>query len=152
MGSSFKLQLPTFKQGTAEDFLHFLHKFNEAKGKLGYNTCPKLESGLERLLQGNARNEWNTIKQMIAPTTQSVAAFNEHIAALKKIYVPDPSTIDIQQNYLQRIKKNNKLLVPQFLDWMKYINMFISQFPAANEESTFTTEEIKKTVLPLYAS
>ena len=41
-GSSFKIQLPTFKQGTAEEFLHFLHKFSEAKTKLGYNTCPKL--------------------------------------------------------------------------------------------------------------
>ena len=56
-GSSFKLQLPTFNHGSAEEFLHFLYEFNEAKGKLGYNTCPKLESGLEQLLQENTHNE-----------------------------------------------------------------------------------------------
>ena len=89
-GSSFKLQLPVFKQGNADDFLHFLHEFHEAKGKLGYNTCPKLESGLEQLLQGNVRNEWNTIKQTVSPNTRTVAVFNEQIDAFKKIYVPDP--------------------------------------------------------------
>ena len=56
-GSSFKLQLPVFKQGNAEDFMHFLHKFHEAKGNLGYNTCLKLESGLKHLRQGNSHNE-----------------------------------------------------------------------------------------------
>ena len=49
-GSSFKLQLPIFNQGNAEDFLYFLHEFNEARTKLGYNICPKLESGLKQLL------------------------------------------------------------------------------------------------------
>ena len=41
-------------------------------------------------------------------------------------------------------QKNNKLSVPQFLDRMKHINMLISQFPAADEDSIFTTKEIKK--------
>ena len=40
-GSAFKIQLPTFKQGNTEEFLHFLHKFSEAKTKLGYNSCQK---------------------------------------------------------------------------------------------------------------
>ena len=53
-GSTFKLQLPIFNEGSAEEFLHFIHEFLEAKGKLGYNTCQKLESGLEQVLQGNA--------------------------------------------------------------------------------------------------
>ena len=68
-GSSFKLQLPIFKQGNAEEFLHFIHEFLQAKIKLGYNTCAKLESGLEQLLQGNSRQEWNTIKSTVSPQT-----------------------------------------------------------------------------------
>ena len=44
-GSALKIQLPTFKQGNAEEFLHFLHEFSEAKSKLGCNSCQKLESG-----------------------------------------------------------------------------------------------------------
>ena len=56
-GSTFKLQLPVFKEGTAEEFLHFIHEFLEAKGKLGYGTCQKPQSGLEQVLQGNARQE-----------------------------------------------------------------------------------------------
>ena len=64
-GSSFKLQLPTFKQGNAEKFLHFIHEFMQARNKLGYNTCQKLESGLKQLLQGDARNKWHTIKNTV---------------------------------------------------------------------------------------
>ena len=45
-GSSFKLQLPIFKEGSPEEFLHFLHKFAQAKQKLGYTSCQKLESGM----------------------------------------------------------------------------------------------------------
>ena len=56
-GTTFKLQLPVFNEGTAEEFLHFINEFMEAKLKLGYGTCQKLESGLEQILQGNARQE-----------------------------------------------------------------------------------------------
>ena len=56
-GSSFKLQILIFKQGNSEEFLHFIHGFMQTKSKLGYNTCQKPESGHEKLLQGNARNE-----------------------------------------------------------------------------------------------
>ena len=75
--SAFKLQVLIFNHGNAEMFLHFLHQFNEAKSKLGYNTCPKLESGLEQLLQGNTKNEWNTIKSTVALGSQNVNALNE---------------------------------------------------------------------------
>ena len=111
-GSTFKLQLPIFNQGPAEEFLHFLHEFEAAKTKLGYNTCQKLESGIGQLLQGNAKNEWNTIKSTVNPNSNNIAAFNERIAAFKKIYVPDPSAVDVQRNYLQRIRKNDKMTVP----------------------------------------
>ena len=97
-GNSFKLQLPVFKQGNAKEFLHFLHEFLQAKTKLGYNTCAKLESGLEQLLQGNTRQEWNTMKSTVAPQTQTVASFNERILAFKHLYIPDPSAVDIQKN------------------------------------------------------
>ena len=100
-GSSFKIQLPILNQSNAEDFFHFLHEFDSAKTKLGCNTCPKLESGVEQLLQGNAKNEWNTIKNTVSPDMTTFAAFN--ILAFKRIYVPDPSAVDIQRNYLQQI-------------------------------------------------
>ena len=82
-GSNFKLQLPVFNEATAEEFLHFLHEFEEAKGKLGYGTCQKLESGLEQILQGNARQEWKTIKGTILPGTNTVAAFHQRIEGFK---------------------------------------------------------------------
>ena len=52
-GSIFKLQLPIFKEGSPEEFLHFIHEFTQAKNKLGYGNSQKLESGLEQLIQGN---------------------------------------------------------------------------------------------------
>ena len=143
-GSSFKTQLPIFREGNAEEVLNFLYEFNQAKTKLGYTNHQKLESGLEQLLQGNARNEWNTIKTTISANTQTVAAFTERINAFKKLYIPEPSAIDNQRNYLQRIRKNDKLTVPQFLDRLKHINMLIEQFPEATSDDTFTSEEIKK--------
>ena len=145
-GSSFKLQLPVFNQGNAEEFLHFLHEFVAAKEKHGYNTCAKLESGLEQLLQGNACNEWNTIKNTVSPNSQTVNVFNERVSAFKRINVPIPLAIDIQRNYSQRIKKNDKLTVPQFLDWLKHINMLIAQFPSSSNQNIFTTDELKKII------
>ena len=32
-GSAFKLQLPIFKEGSPEEFLHFVHKISKAKNK-----------------------------------------------------------------------------------------------------------------------
>ena len=43
----FKLQLPAFKEGTPEKFLHFIYEFSQVKSKLGYGACQELESGLE---------------------------------------------------------------------------------------------------------
>jgi len=37
-GSSFKTQLPIFQDRNAEEFLHFLYEFEQAKNKLGYTT------------------------------------------------------------------------------------------------------------------
>ena len=36
--STFKLHLPVFNEGTAEELLHLIHEYIEAKGKLGYGT------------------------------------------------------------------------------------------------------------------
>ena len=121
-GSSFKTQLPIFREGNVEDLLHFLYEFNQSKSKLGYTTHQKLESGLEQLLQGNARNEWNTIQTTISPNVNTIAAFSQRVTAFKRLYIPEPSAIDNQRNYLMRIKKNDKLSVPQFLDRLKHIN------------------------------
>ena len=143
-GSTFKLQLPIFKEGSPEDFLHFLHEFTQARAKLGYTNAQKLESGLEQLLQGNARQEWNTVKTTTLPEAQTIAAFNERINSFKKIYIPDPSAINNQRNYLNRIRKNDKLTVPQFMDRLKHINMLIAQFPDATDKDSFSPLEIKR--------
>ena len=143
-GSYFKLQLPIFKQGNAEESLHFIHKFLQAKTKLGYNTCAKLESGLEQLLQGNSRQEWNTIKSTVSPQSHTLASLDERILAFKRLYIPDPSAVDIQKIYIQNIRKNDKLTVSQFLDRLKQINMLIAQFPTATETDIFSPIEIKK--------
>ena len=56
-GSDFKTQLPIFKGGSAEDLLQFLNKFQGARSKLGYSNYQKLESEIEQLLQGTAKDE-----------------------------------------------------------------------------------------------
>ena len=142
--SVFKLQLHIFKEDMPEEFLHFIHEFTQAKSKLGYNSSQKLESGLGQLLQGNARQEWNTIKNTTLPNVHTIASFNKQINSYKKIYIPDPSTIDNQRNYLQRVRKNDKLTVPQFLDRFKHINMLMSQFPDATANDSFAPTEIKR--------
>ena len=143
-GSTFKLQLPVFNEGTAEDFLHFINEFLEAKTKLGYGTCQKLESGLEQILQGNARQEWNTIKGTVLPGTNTVAAFHQRIENFKRLYIPDPSAIDNQRNYLRRIRKHDRYTVPQFLDRLMHINMLLHQFPSATAADSFNSTELKR--------
>ena len=106
-GSTFKLQLPVFNEGRPKEFLHFIHEFEQAKGKLGYNSGQKLESGLEQLLQGNTRNEWSTTKGTILLGTTTLAAFNDRIESYKRLYISDPSAIDNQRNYLQRVWEND---------------------------------------------
>ena len=142
--STFKTQLPIFMEGSPEELLHFLYEFNQAKTKLGYSTYQKLDSGFEQILQGNARNEWNTIKTTVSPSVNTVDSFNEQISALKRIYIPEPSAIDNQKTYLHRIKKNDKLSVPHFLDRLKHIDMLILQFPDATPDNPFSPQEIKK--------
>ena len=66
--SAVKFQSQVFKEGTSEEFLHCIHVFSQAKGKLGYAACTKLESGMEQLLPGNPHNKWDTIKNIINQT------------------------------------------------------------------------------------
>ena len=54
---NFKSQLPSFSEGTAEEFLNYLHKFDQAKQKLGYTTYAKIKGELKQLLQGVARDK-----------------------------------------------------------------------------------------------
>ena len=44
--SSFKAQLPTFREGLIKEFLQFIHEFKHAKDKLRCSTYQKLESGI----------------------------------------------------------------------------------------------------------
>ena len=143
-GSGFKTQLPIFEDGNAEEFLHFLFKFRQAQNRLGYNTYQKLESGIEQLLKGTARNKWNTIKNTVNPGTNTVASFNALLDALRLIYIPEPSAIENQKMYLRHIRKNDNFTVPQFLDRIKHINMLLTQFPGASNQDCFTAEEIKR--------
>lgn len=41
-----------------------------------------------------------------------------------------------KKNYLKRVRKNDKLTVPQFLDRLKHINMLIPQFPKATPQDS----------------
>ena len=98
-------QLQIFKGGKAEEFLRFIYKFDHAKNKLGYNTYQKLESGLEQLLQGTAKDKWNTIKGTVQPNTRTVQSFGARVEAFRLIYIPEPAAVDNQKSYLQRVKK-----------------------------------------------
>ena len=46
---AIKTQLPVFKGGSAEKFLHFLNEFSNTKAKLGYMKYQKLENRIEQL-------------------------------------------------------------------------------------------------------
>ena len=88
-GSSFKTQLPIFRDGNAEELLHFLCEFNQAKSTLGYTTHQKLESSLEQLIQGNTWNEWYTIKTTISSNSHTVPAFSENLLHSKNCTFPN---------------------------------------------------------------
>ena len=45
---------------------------------------------------------------------------------------------------MERVRKDGKYTVPQFLDWLKHINMLLSQFPSETDSNCFTPTEIKK--------
>ncbi len=143
-GSGFKTQLPIFKGGSAEELLRFLNEFQGAKTRLGYTTYQKLESGIEQLLQGTAKDEWSTVKGTVQPNTNTIAVFNQRIEAFKTIYIPEPAAVENQKAYLQRVRKNDKLTVPQFLDRIKQINLLLAQFPNSNPQQCFTNDEIKR--------
>ena len=117
--STFKTQLPIFTGGLAEEFLRFMYEFNHAKTQLGCTMYQKLESGLEQLLQGTAKDEWSTIKGTVQPGINTTQSFSARIEAFRLIYIPEPAAIENQKSYLQRVKKNDKLSVPHFLDRMK---------------------------------
>ena len=111
-GSGFKTQLPIFKGGSAEDLLRFLNEFQGARSKLGYSNYQKLESGIEQLLQGTAKDEWNTIKGTVQPGTNTLQTFERRIEAFRQIYIPEPAAVDNQKSYLLRVRKNDRLTVP----------------------------------------
>ena len=56
-----------------------------------------------------------------SPNTNTIAAFKERILAFKKIYVHDPSAIDIKRN--QRSRKNDLIKIHLFY-WLKIIYFF----------------------------
>ena len=143
-GSGFKTQLPVFKGGSAEDFLRFLNKFSNAKTKLGYTNYQKLQNGIEQLLQGTAKDEWSTIKGTAQPGINMLNSFNDRLEAFRQIYIPEPAAMENQKSYLQRIRKTDKLTVPHFLDRLKQINLFLSQFPGSNPQQYFNNEELKR--------
>lgn len=92
-GSIFKMQQPIFKEGSAEELLHFLFKINQAQQKLGVTTSQKLESGIEQLLQGSAHNMWNTIKAIVTPNVNTLASLTHCIEAFRRLYFPKPAAI-----------------------------------------------------------
>ena len=51
---------------------------------MGYSNYQKLESKIEQLLQGTAKDEWSTIKGTVKPDTNTIETFNLRIKAFKK--------------------------------------------------------------------
>jgi len=90
----------------------------------------------------------NTIKTTVEPDSHTMASFRNCIEALCQIYIPDTAAVNNQKMYLQRVKKNDKYTVPQFLDRIKHINMLLSPFPGATAQDCFTPEEIKRFITP----
>ena len=131
-GSGFKTQLPVFKGGSTEELLRFLNEFQGAKSKLGYSNFQKLESGIEQLLQGTAKDKWSTIKGTVEPNSNTIATFNLRVEAFKRIYIPEPAAVENQKSYLLRVRKNDGLTVPRFLDRLKQINLLLAQFPGSS--------------------
>ena len=110
--SSFNIQLYVFKEGTSEEFLHFIHKFFPSKKQVWLQYLPKLESELEQLLQTNSQNEWNRIKCIVSPSSQTIATFNERNIVYKMLYIPDSVVIDNNKKYIQRVQKMIKIQYP----------------------------------------
>ena len=106
-GPGFKTQLPIFKGGSAKELLRFLNEFQGTRAKLGYTNYQKLESGIEQLLQGTAKDKWSTIKGTVEPNINIIATFNLRIEPFKKIYIPEPTAVENQKSYLLCIRKNN---------------------------------------------
>ena len=113
---------PRYRKG-----INLLHTNRGKSAKLGYNNYQKLESGIEQLLQGTAKDEWATIKGTVQPGTNTIQIFDRQIEVLQKIYIPEPAAVENQKSYLLRVKKNDRLTVPQFLDRLKQINLLLSQ-------------------------
>ncbi len=112
--SNFKAQLPSFSEGTVEEFLNFLHEFEQAKQKLGYTTYAKIEGGLEQLLQGVARDKWNTVKSTIQPGINTLASFENRILASKKITYQTRLQSTIKNHICNAYEKRTNLLSQNF--------------------------------------
>ena len=78
------------------------------------------------------------------PTKFALTSFNERIEPFKRLYISDPSAIDNQRNYLQRVRKNDRYTVLQFFDRLKHINMLLRQFPSASDSDCFNATELKR--------
>ncbi len=72
-----------------------------------------------------------------------MATFNERIEAFKTKYISEPAAVENQKSYLLRVRKNDKLTVPQFSDQIKQINPLLAQFPGSNAQLCLTTDEVK---------
>ena len=73
-----------------------------------------------------------------------MATFNERIEAFKTKYISEPAAVENQKSYLLRVRKNDKLTVPQFSDQIKQINLLLAQFPGSNAQQCLTTDEVKR--------
>ena len=74
----------------------------------------------------------------------TVATFNSCIEAFKKKYIPEPAAVENQKSYLLRVRKNDKLTVPHFLDRLKQINLLLAQFSESSPQQCLTMEEEKR--------
>ena len=73
-----------------------------------------------------------------------IQSFETRIEAFKQMYIPDPAAVENQKFYLLRVKKNDKLIGPLFIDRLKQINLLISQFLGSSLQQCFLPDEIKR--------
>ena len=77
-------------------------------------------------------------------TRNTIQTFNLRIEALHKIYIPEHEVVENQKSYLLQVRKIDCLMVPQFLDRLKQMNLLSSQFPGFSAQKCFTSKEIKR--------
>ena len=143
-GSLFKTQLPIFREGSTEEVLISSMNFTNPNQNQVIQITRNLRVDQSSCYKATIVMSGTQLRPLYHQIPKQQQLLPKDLLLSKKNYIPEPLAIDNQCNYLQRVRKNDKLSVPQFLDKLKHINMLISQFPKAKDTDIFTRGEIKK--------